>query len=438
MITEKSSTLGDTNEEIAALIETLRETEQRLEDLTAGEIDTVADRDGRTFMLRRAQEQSRHIDAAKQAAILHALPAYIALLDTQGQIVSVNAAWRGLICADAIQGPGHSIGLNYPEICDSVRGDGSPEAHEVAEGIRSVLRGAVKNFSIEYPCHSATAQRWFLLTVTPLADDDHPNGAVVMHLNVTEQKHAEEQLRRLNETLERRVVERTAQLEAVNKELEMFSYSVSHDLQAPLRHVLGFVGILRDEAGPSLSAENLRHLTTICTAAQQMRNLIDDLLEFSRVGHAKLQTTDVNLDELVRETLGDFQEESKGRAIVWKIHSLPAVRADRALLRMVLVNLISNAVKFTSARTEAEIEIDCAPDGSGEAVIFIRDNGAGFDRRYSEKLFGVFQRLHSHAEFEGTGIGLANVQRIISRHGGRVWAEGVVDGGATFYFSIPT
>ena len=150
-----------------------------------------------------------------------------------------------------------------------------------------------------------------------------------------------------------------------------------------------------------------------------------------------MQKTEVNLDQLVQETLGDFQADTKERNIVWEIHPLPAVRADRALLRLALVNLISNAVKFTGARAEAKIEIGCAPSGDGETVIFIRDNGAGFDPRYAGKLFGVFQRLHSQDEFEGTGIGLANVQRIIHRHGGRAWAEGAVDGGATFYFSIP-
>ncbi len=176
---------------------------------------------------------------------------------------------------------------------------------------------------------------------------------------------------------------------------------------------------------------------TISQSAKRMGDLIDDLLAFSRVGSAGLQKTEVNLDELVRETLGDFQAETKERNIVWTIHPLPAVWADWALLRLVLVNLISNAVKFTGGRAEAKIEIGCASAGSGETVIFIRDNGAGFDPKYTEKLFGVFQRLHSQDEFEGTGIGLANVQRIIHRHGGRAWAEGVVDGGATFYFSIP-
>ena len=168
-----------------------------------------------------------------------------------------------------------------------------------------------------------------------------------------------------------------------------------------------------------------------------MGHLIDDLLAFSRVGRAALQKTDVDLDDLVKDTLKDVEVDTKDRNIAWDIHPLPHVRVDRALLRMVLVNLVSNAVKFTGNRAEAQIEIACTPETKDETVIFIRDNGAGFNPKYTKKLFGVFQRLHSHDEFEGTGIGLANVQRIIHRHGGRVWAEGVVDGGATFYISIP-
>lgn len=247
------------------------------------------------------------------------------------------------------------------------------------------------------------------------------------------QHRAEEELLQAKQALE----ERTAQLEAANKELEAFSYSVSHDLRAPLRHITFFVAHLEEESGPSLSEESLGYLARISQSAKRMGSLIDDLLTFSQIAHSEMQLKEVNVDKLVQEILSDFEADTKERNIAWEIHPLPSVWADRAHLRRVLVSLISNAVKFTRLRVEAEIEIGCAPSADNETVIFVRDNGAGFDPRYAAKLFGLFQRLHSRNEFEGTGIGLANLQRIIHRHGGRTWADGAVERGATFYFSLP-
>ena len=253
---------------------------------------------------------------------------------------------------------------------------------------------------------------------------------------IEDQKEAEGKIRRLNAELEQRVRDRTAELEAANRELEAFSYSVSHDLRAPLRHLTGFAELLQRNDRAKLDDAARRHLTFISESAVQMGRLIDDLLAFSRSGRTELRKEPVNLDALVQEVIRGLHPETQGRRIVWQIAPLPVVNADAALLRVVLTNLFANAVKFTRSREEATIQMGCTQNES-EHVFFIRDNGVGFDMRYVEKLFGVFQRLHAVEEFEGTGIGLANVRRIISRHGGRTWAESVLGEGATFCFSLP-
>ena len=227
-------------------------------------------------------------------------------------------------------------------------------------------------------------------------------------------------------------------LEAANKELEAFSYSVSHDLRAPLRHIDGYAALLSKAVGDSLNEKARRYLQTISDSAKQMGQLIDDLLVFSRMGRQEMLHTTVNLDQLVKTILYDLRLDLQGREISWTIDTLPEVPGDPAMLRQVFVNLISNAIKFTSTRPIAKIAIGLERKSTDEITVFVRDNGVGFDMQYLGKLFGVFQRLHRADEFEGTGIGLANVRRIVHRHGGRVWAEGIPDQGATFFVTLPT
>ncbi len=260
---------------------------------------------------------------------------------------------------------------------------------------------------------------------------------VAIYNDVTVRKRAELALQELNEELEQRVENRTTELTAANKELEAFSYSVSHDLRAPLRHITGFVNLLLKDQAAFLDEKGLRHLDIISESATRMGTLIDDLLAFSRAGRAELKKNRFALKPLVEKNVRDAAAAVPDRDIIWSVDDLPEVFGDRAMLDQVLTNLISNAVKFTAHRESARIEIGANTTQDGMPAIYVRDNGAGFDMRYAHKLFGVFQRLHTKEEFEGTGIGLANIRRIINRHGGRTWAEGEVNGGAAFYFTLP-
>jgi PAS domain S-box-containing protein len=273
------------------------------------------------------------------------------------------------------------------------------------------------------------ASRW------SLRRNDQGRAAAILETNndITDRKRREEEIRQLNEELGKR----TTALEASNKELEAFAYSISHDLRAPIRHMAGYTELLQKHASSILDEKSHRYINTILEAAKRMGTLIDDLLAFSRIGRAEARETTVSLDQLVKEVLSEAQPETDGRNIAWRIGALPDLYGDRSMLKLALVNFISNALKFTRTRPQAKIEIGCLEKNTDGTVVFIKDNGVGFDMKYANKLFGVFQRLHPTEAFEGNGIGLATVQRIIHRHGGRVWAEGSEDRGATFFFSIP-
>jgi signal transduction histidine kinase/HAMP domain-containing protein len=268
--------------------------------------------------------------------------------------------------------------------------------------------------------------------------EGQPMMAVVTMFDITERKRAEEKINQLNTQLEARVVQRTSQLEAANKELEAFSYSVSHDLRAPLRHIDGFAGLLARQAAASLDTNGKRYIGIISGAAKQMGRLIDDLLAFSRTGRAELRHASVDQNDLVAGIIREGRYDREDRPIEWLISPLPKVVGDGSMLRQVWSNLIENAIKYSGKSEHPRVEIGSKlDDANGALVFYVRDNGVGFDMKYVDKLFGVFQRLHTATEFEGTGIGLANVRRIVLRHGGRTWAEGSIGNGATFFFSLP-
>ena len=251
-----------------------------------------------------------------------------------------------------------------------------------------------------------------------------------------EQDHLRKETIKYAADLEERVRVRTVQLEDTIKELEAFTYSVSHDLRAPLRHINGYVELLTERYDNSLSEKGKHYLESIADSAQQMGTLIDDLLQFSRTGRQEMRQADLDMNNILQEVLDTMKQDIKGRNIEWDIAALPFIYGDRSLLSLVWSNLMNNAVKFTRSKKKAIISVGYK-EKKKEYVFFVRDNGAGFDMQYADKLFGVFQRLHSSQDFEGTGIGLANVRRIILKHGGRTWADAKLDKGAVFYFSLP-
>lgn len=380
----------------------------------------------------RVRERSAELEQAnttlrRLAAIVESSDDAIISKTTEGIITTWNQGAEKLFGYLAGEAVGKPITILFP-----------PEReNEEPELLAQIRRGKkVDHFETERVCKGGK-RIYVSVTISPIRDGDGKViGASKIARDITARKRAEAEIRQLNASLEQRVRERTARLEAVNQELETFSYSVSHDLRAPLRAIDGFAQILVEDHAAQVGPEGQRVLRVISEEILRMGELIDDLLAFSQLGRQTMETVIVNMTGLADKVARELSAANTNRLVEWKIAALPPAHGDRAMLRQAWVNLLGNAVKFTQHRTPAVIEIG-ATATDGETIYYVKDNGAGFEMKYVHKLFGVFQRLHTGNEFEGTGVGLALVQRIIHRHGGRVWAEGKVNEGATFCFALP-
>ncbi len=415
--TERKRAEEALQETAAALRESHAELERRVAERTA-ELARANDSLEAEVAERRKAESLVLAERQRLKEVLDMLPAYVILLDSSYHVPLANRFFEGRF--------GQAEGRRCFEYLF-----GRDEPCELCETYTVLKTNAPHRWEWLGP-----DGRNYDIYDFPFTDADGSPLIMEVGLDITEQKQAQEVIRRLNAELEERVSERTAQLEEANRELEAFAYSVSHDLRAPLRHVEGYVDLLTREAGEDLSEKGRRYAATIAEASREMGELIDDLLTFSRMGRTGMVETSVDLDALTGLVRRELEASAAGRKIVWTIAPLPRVQGDPSMLKLVLTNLMGNAVKFTGPRDPAEIELGCAGEEDGRLVFYVRDNGVGFDPQYAHKLFGVFQRLHRAEEFEGTGIGLANVRRIIARHGGRTWAEGRLDDGATFYFTL--
>ncbi len=393
-----------------------------------------------TRVVERTAELARSIESlraseAQLRTIVENLAEGLAVSDLKGQLLHFNRAALAMH-GYASQKEGQRHLAEFTDTFELSAMDGTRWPLDQWPLAR-ILRGEdLKDCEVRIRNTRAGWEKIFNYGGTLVRDDGgEAMMAVVTISDITEAKRAEQEIHRLNADLEQRVVDRTAQLEAANRELEAFSYSVSHDLRSPLRAVDGFSQAVLEDYGSQLPPEGRRHLQTIRQGAQKMGALIDDLLMFSKLSRQPLSKVPVDMNQLARATLEDLSRERNGRQIEVSIGDLAPAHGDPALLAQVWQNLLSNAIKYTRQRDQAAIKVSCNLE-NGRQVYAIQDNGIGFDMRYAHKLFGVFQRLHREEDFEGTGVGLAIVQRVVNRHGGRAWVDAAVDRGATFYFTL--
>ncbi|HEV2717094.1 MAG TPA: PAS domain S-box protein, partial [Terriglobales bacterium] len=377
-------------------------------------------------------EQALRVQTRMFQSVLDSMDEGLVTADENGKVLLWNPAAERIVGMGAMDLPPGEWSAHYG--CYSPDGV-TPFPSDQLPLVRAI-RGEAADAEMFVRNPKLEQGVWIEVTGRPLKDEDGVlRGGVVAFRDVTRTKASEREIRKLNDELEQRVLQRTAQLEAANKELEAFTYSVSHDLRAPLRHIGGFSKILVEEFGPTLDPTARHYLERVEEGTRRMGVLVDELLNLARVGRHSLNLQVTGLNSIVAEVMSMLKPESEGRQMEWIIADLPFVECDPVLIKQVFQNLMANALKFTRPRPRAVIELGQIEE-DGNTAIFVRDNGVGFSMKYSDKLFGVFQRLHRPEDFEGTGIGLATVQRIIQKHGGRVWVEAELDRGATFYFTL--